>query len=130
MSCPLKSLIEGRTLAQRLPSMLSLSGYVLADPRLERVSLPMIRPLAPFTVRPIRQTNVRRTVSAATISEAAAIESSITPSRRAINRRRWSCRLKCASSDAARSWSEAHAADREFTAGMREFAGPERGKIS
>ena len=44
----------------------------------------MIRPLAPFTVRPIRQTNVRRTVSAATISEAAAIESSITPSRRAI----------------------------------------------
>ena len=64
--------------------MLSLPGYVLADPRLERVLLPMIRPLAPFTVRPIRQSNVRRTVSAATITEAAAIESSITPSRRPI----------------------------------------------
>ena len=44
----------------------------------------MIRPLAPFTVRPIRQSNVRRTVSAATITEAAAIESSITQSRRPI----------------------------------------------
>lgn len=45
----------------------------------------MIRPLGPFTVRPVRRDTTRRTVSAAAIAEIAATGlNAITPARRAV----------------------------------------------